>query len=68
MYDAVVASANEMSRHAKQQKQVLLIITDGGDNASRLTLDQAIRRVQALDCQLSTVARLGRTGGSGSSR
>jgi VWFA-related protein len=49
LYDAVVASANEMSRHAKQQKQVLLIITDGGDNASRLTLDQAIRRVQALD-------------------
>jgi Ca-activated chloride channel homolog len=48
LYDAVVASANEMSRHAKQQKQVLLIITDGGDNASRLTLDQAIRRVQAL--------------------
>jgi Ca-activated chloride channel family protein len=49
LYDAVVASANEMSRHAKQQKQVLLIITDGGDNASRLTLDQAIRRVQALN-------------------
>src|ERR1700760_4815101 len=49
LYDAVVASANEMARHAKQQKQVLLIITDGGDNASRLTLDQAIRRVQSLD-------------------
>ena len=49
LYDAVVASANEMSRHAKQQKQVLLIITDGDDNASRLTLDQAIRRVQALN-------------------
>jgi Ca-activated chloride channel family protein len=49
LYDAVVASANEMARHAKQQKQVLLIITDGEDNASRLTLDQAIRRVQALN-------------------
>jgi Ca-activated chloride channel homolog len=49
LYDAVVASANEMSRHAKEQKQVLLIITDGADNASRLTLEQAIRRVQALD-------------------
>jgi len=49
LYDAVVASANEMSRHAKQQKQVLLINTDGADNASRLTLTQAIRRVQALD-------------------
>jgi Ca-activated chloride channel homolog len=49
LYDAVVASANEMRRHAKEQKQVLLIITDGADNASRLTLDQAIRRVQAMD-------------------
>jgi VWFA-related protein len=38
-----------MSRHAKQQKQVLLIITDGGDNASRLSLQQAIHRVQALE-------------------
>jgi VWFA-related protein len=49
LYDAVVASANEMARHAKEQKQVLLIITDGADNASRLTLEQAIRRVQGLD-------------------
>jgi VWFA-related protein len=49
LYDAVVASANEMSRHAKQQKQVLLIITDGEDNVSRLTLGQAIRRVQDLN-------------------
>ncbi len=48
LYDAVVASANEMSRHAKQQKQVLLIITDGEDNASRLSLQQAIRRIQDL--------------------
>lgn len=49
MYDAVVASANEMSRHAKEQKQVLLIITDGQDNASRLNLEQAVRRVRGLD-------------------
>jgi Ca-activated chloride channel homolog len=49
LYDAIVASANEMARHATQQKQVLLIITDGEDNASRLTLQQAIRRVQGLD-------------------
>jgi Ca-activated chloride channel homolog len=49
LYDAVVASANEMSRHATQPKQVLLIITDGEDNVSRLTLGQAIRRVQDLN-------------------
>jgi VWFA-related protein len=48
LYDAVVASANELANHAKQPKQVVLIITDGADNASRETLEQAIRRVQNL--------------------
>jgi VWFA-related protein len=48
LYDAVAASADELSKHAKQPKQVLLIITDGADNASRLSLEQAIRRVQNL--------------------
>ena len=48
LYDAVVASANELANHAKQPKQVVLIITDGADNASRETLQQAIRRVQNM--------------------
>jgi VWFA-related protein len=48
IYDAVAASADELSHHAKWPKQVLLIITDGADNASRLTLQQAVRRVQNL--------------------
>lgn len=48
LYDAVAVSADELASHAKQPKQVLLIITDGADNASRLTLQQAIRRVQNL--------------------
>jgi Ca-activated chloride channel family protein len=48
LYDAVAASAEELSLHAKQRKQALLIITDGADNASELNLQQAIRRVQNL--------------------
>jgi Ca-activated chloride channel family protein len=48
LYDATVASADELSKHAKHAKQVLLIITDGEDNASGLTLEQTIRRVQDL--------------------
>lgn len=48
LYDAVAASADELAHHAKQRKQVLLIITDGADNASRLNLRDAVRRVQGL--------------------
>jgi len=48
LYDAVAASADELVNHAKLPKQVLLVITDGADNASRLDLVQAIRRVQNL--------------------
>src|SRR5579863_7220563 len=48
LYDAVVASADKLVADAKRPKQVLLIITDGEDNASTLTLDQTIRRVQEL--------------------
>jgi VWFA-related protein len=48
IYDAVAASADELSKYGKQPKQVLLIITDGADNASRLTLQQVVRRVQDL--------------------
>lgn len=48
VYDAVAASADQLSKYAKQPKQALLIISDGADNASRLSLEQAIRRVQNL--------------------
>jgi Ca-activated chloride channel homolog len=48
LYDAVAASADELSKYAKQPKQALLIITDGADNASRLSLQDAIHRVQGL--------------------
>jgi len=48
LYDAVAASADELSKHAKMRKEVLLIITDGADNASRISLQEAIRRVQNL--------------------
>ncbi|QNI32294.1 VWA domain-containing protein [Alloacidobacterium dinghuense] len=48
LYDAVVASADQLAKGAKRPKQVLLIITDGEDNASSLNLEQTIRRVQDL--------------------
>lgn len=49
LYDAVIASADYLAKNGKRPKQVLLIVTDGEDNASSATLEQAIRRVQELD-------------------
>ena len=49
IYDALVASADYLTKNAKHPKQVLLIVTDGEDNASGATLEQAIRRIQDLD-------------------
>ncbi len=48
LYDAVVASADKLVADAKRPKQVLILITDGEDNASTLNLEQTIRRVQEL--------------------
>ena len=48
LYDAVAASADQLSQHGKRRNQVLLIVTDGADDASHLTLQEAIRRVQNL--------------------
>ena len=48
LYDAVVASADKLAADAKRPKQVLILITDGEDNASTLDLEQTIHRVQQL--------------------
>jgi VWFA-related protein len=48
LYDAVVASADKLAADAKHPKQVIVIITDGEDNASTLNLEQAVSRVQQL--------------------
>jgi VWFA-related protein len=48
LYDAVVASADKLVADGKRPKQVLILITDGEDNASQLGLEQTIHRVQQL--------------------
>jgi Ca-activated chloride channel family protein len=45
LYDALVASADQLM-HSKLQKKVLFVVTDGEDNASRESLEQAVRRLQ----------------------
>jgi Ca-activated chloride channel homolog len=47
LYDAVVASADHLKKEAKLEKKVILVVTDGEDNESAETLEQAVRRLQA---------------------
>ena len=46
LYDATVASADHLKKSGDLEKKVLLVVTDGEDNASRESLEQAIRRLQ----------------------
>jgi Ca-activated chloride channel homolog len=46
LYDAVVASADHLKRNARLDKKVIFVVTDGEDNASNESLEQAIRRLQ----------------------
>lgn len=46
LYDAVVASADHLKQAARLEKKVLFVVTDGEDNASSETLEQAIKQLQ----------------------
>ncbi len=47
LYDAVVATAEHLKKDAKLEKKVIFVVTDGEDNESAETLEQAVRRLQA---------------------
>ncbi len=49
IYDALVASADYLAKNAKHPKQVLLVVTDGEDNASRRRWSRRSGRIQDLD-------------------
>jgi VWFA-related protein len=46
LYEAVVASAEHLKRNARLERKVLFVVTDGEDNASRETLEQAVKQLQ----------------------
>ena len=46
LYEAVVASAEHLKRNARLDKKVLFVVTDGEDNASQETLEQAVKQLQ----------------------
>ena len=46
LYDAVVASADHLKQNGRLEKKVLFVVTDGEDNASNETLEQAVKQLQ----------------------
>ena len=46
MRDAIDMSISYLKKHGKRQKKVLLVITDGNDNASNISLEKLVNRAQ----------------------
>lgn len=59
VYDGVVAGLDWLSR-AKHTRQVLILVSDGGDNASRAKLDEVLTRVHQSDATVYSVALIDR--------
>lgn len=67
LYDAIVASAAHMKQGAELQKRILLVVTDGADNASQESLEEAIQQLQQKDGPVVyVIALLGTSRNSGS--
>jgi VWFA-related protein len=49
MRDAVNMSLDYMKNEAKKDKKVLMVITDGNDNASTITLEKVVARANQAD-------------------
>ena len=55
IYDGILAGLGRFA-YAKHTRQVLILVSDGGDNASKATLEEVQRRVHTSDAAIYTVA------------
>lgn len=46
LYDAIDGAADHLKRNGRRDKKVIFVVTDGEDNASRDTLEQAVQSLQ----------------------
>jgi len=47
LYDALIASVDHLKQAPPSQKRILLLVTDGRDNASQATYEQVLRKLQS---------------------
>ena len=57
-YDALDLALKHLTEKATWDKKVLLLITDGEDNASRISLEQIVKNVQRANVMIYTVGLL----------
>jgi Ca-activated chloride channel family protein len=58
MRDAISESMDYMRKEGKRQKKVLLVITDGNDNASNVTLEKLVTRAQQNEILVYSIGLL----------
>ncbi|WP_263385922.1 VWA domain-containing protein [Granulicella arctica] len=49
LFDTVISAANHLAEASHRNKEVIVVVTDGRDNASAADLSSAIRRVQTAN-------------------
>lgn len=55
VYDGIAAGLSRLE-HARHTRQVLIAVSDGGDNASKVKLDDVLKRVRESDATVYAVA------------
>jgi VWFA-related protein len=55
LFDAIAAGLKYLGR-GRHERRVLIIVSDGGDNASRTTFEEVVSRTQASNAVIHTVA------------
>ena len=58
MRDAISMSIDYLKKEGKRQKKVLLVITDGNDNASTINLEKLVNRAQQNEVLLFSIGLL----------
>ena len=58
MYDAVAMTIDRLKQKGKRDKKVIMLITDGNDNASLTKLEQLLRKVSSEDVVIHCIGLL----------
>jgi VWFA-related protein len=55
LYDAISVAIDEL-RHSHRERQIIVVVSDGGDNASAATFAETLRKAQASNVVIYAVA------------